>query len=284
MSLPIPKLLAGYSLITPSAATTPVGTPRTQRGDDMTPRRSSAPNTPRGMVDSLFHTPVSAAEADSVSKRWGRIRKAIVGAAVEKLVGDLQVGTGSEVGELALRIGLMKVNTEPVVAATILQKLSMVGQIGDNAGKFYERLATAHTQAWFEAKGMSGGSRLHLVLAREAWAKALGHLGVAGDPMAWAQSVAVNTSMGKFGDGSEQLGTLVRSFPQIEGEALAVVGMSASGLLGELRKYEEGLTYLMDSLETVPPHPFTGLDLALFVARMNEWWGGGRDSFYSLYL
>ena len=29
MALPIPKLLAGYSLISPSAATTPVGTPRT---------------------------------------------------------------------------------------------------------------------------------------------------------------------------------------------------------------------------------------------------------------
>jgi len=275
MALPIPKLLAGYSLISPSAATTPTGTPRTLRGDDMTPRRSSAPNTPRGMADSLFSTPMSKAEADEVSMRWGRIRRAIVNAAVEKLVGELKVAGGVDIWSLARRIAFMKIKNEPEVAAAILQRLCDVEQFGENVGHFYERLGTAHTQAWFESKGMTGGARLHLILAKRAWEKGLTQLSVASQPMPWAQSVAVNTSMGDFEAGSEQLGTLVRSFPQIEGEALSVVGLSASGLLGELGKYEEALSYLIDSVEKGPAHPFTELDMAFFVARMNERWGGG---------
>ena len=265
MALPIPKLLAGHALISPSAATTPTGTPRTMRGDDL---------TPRGNIDAMLRTPVSAAERDGSAIRWGKIRRCVIDLAVQKLVRELEVAPGSEAAPLARRIAYLKIGTEPAVAAAILQKLHGMKNFGEDAAEFFERLASAHSSSWFEAPGMTSVSRLHLVLAERAWKKALTHLSVASKPRPWALSVAVCTSLGNFEDGASQLGTLIRSFPMND-EPLSVVAMSASVLLAELRQYDQACTYMLDSIEKGPCHPFGEIDMAFFMARLNERWGGG---------
>lgn len=279
MLTPVPRLLSSYALISPSAATTPMGTPRTVRGDDMTPRTGNAtPRTPRGDIDNLLSTPVPQYVTDNeVSQRWSRIRKAVKGKALATMVDDVKSAKGADVPDLVRRIGYVLVSDQSIVSSAILQSLADKGHLGADPAKFCQKLAEAHTNAWFETKGL-GASRLNLVMAQEGWRKALTHLSVASQPVAWAWSVAVNTSLGNWEESSAQLGTLIRSFPQIHADPLAVIAMSASSILAGLRNYEQACAYLYDSIEKGPPHPFNEGDMAFFMARLNDRWGGGEGA------
>jgi tetratricopeptide (TPR) repeat protein len=312
MEMPIPRLLAGYTLISPSAATTPSATPRTPRGDDLTPRRSSAREgpgvgprgslvSPRGPADTLFNTPVPrsaagdaaggtddgfiqedqgkelVAPATEEKDFWRKVRLSVKGAAVHRLVDELPGLSGNDVLKTAMRLGYLLADVRPQVSAAILQNLHDRQFMGSQPGVFLEKLATAHTNAWFDSKG-AGTTRCHAHKAKEAWDKALTHLSVAGNPASWAWTVAVTTSLGEFAESSDRLGTLTRSFPQIPNDPLAVIAMSASALLGELGHYDQACAYLYDSIEKGPPHPFSETDMSFYMARMTDRWGGGAKA------
>ena len=304
MAMPIPRLLAGYTLISPSAATTPAATPRTPRGDDVTPRRSSARGgggmegvgrgsmvSPRGPIEDLISTPVSMTATDKAEKeadevaarvakgreRWKLLKQKIKEAAVRKLCNEIDNALGLDVQKLAARIGFLLVTDKPEVSAAILQNLADRQFMGDKPGLFLEKLANAHTNAWFDSQG-PGTTRLHLTYAKVAWDKALTHLAVASKPVSWAWTVSVCTALGEYGESSERLGTLTRSFPQIRNDPLAVIAMSASALLAELGHYDQACAYLYDSIEKGPPHPFTETDMSFYMARMTDRWGGGAKA------
>jgi hypothetical protein len=236
--------------------------------------------SPRGPADATFNTPEpmsKSSPAPAAVDRWRLLRQKIKDAAVRKLANEMADASGQDLLKHAMKIGFILVTDKPEIAGAILQSLHDKEFLGGKPAIFLEKLALAHTNAWFDSQG-AGTSRIHLLMAKKAWAKALTHLAVSSKPICWAWSVAVTTALGEFKESSEQLGTLVRSFPQIHTDPLAVIAMSASSLLAELKHYDQACAYLYDSIEKGPPHPFTETDMSFFMARMTDRWGGGRDA------
>ena len=275
MNLSVPKLLAGYALISPSAATTPIGTPRTARGDDVTPRRSVAPSPRSAGAPGQGDRPLVV--ETKTTKLWRKLRKQVKASAITKLVEQIATCGSVEVNKIAAKIAFLLITDNSQLSAAIFQNLyerKYRGEKGEDEGVFLSRLAIANTNSWFLSGG-GGVTRMHLKRAKAAWKEALTHLSVVSDPNSWAQFVAVNTAMGDWEMSANSLGTLIRSFPQIDSGALAVIALEASSLLAELKQFEQACAYLYDSIEKGAPHPLNDLDMSFFMARLHERWGGG---------
>ena len=122
MNLPVPKLLAGYALISPSAATTPIGTPRTARGDDVTPRRSVAPS-PRNVVVGQGEVTREniVVEKSRTAKLWQKLRKSVKNSAVRRLVEDLATCGSVEVNRISAKIAFLLISDDSEMSAAIYQ-------------------------------------------------------------------------------------------------------------------------------------------------------------------
>ena len=137
--------------------------------------------------------------------------------------------------------------------------------------KLWKTRAICHWRV-YERQGLGAGKgeRSHLEQCLSAWDEALKHLSVSGDVSNWHLYAQAAIAKGDYPVASKAYGTILRSFRS--GNSIGTVIMCSS-LLKALGNFDQAIAYMFSAVSMESEGHYDGIDLAFFMARLNEEYG-----------